>query len=290
MNTHDDEHDPTGMRELLRGLPDPGPMPSDLVDRIHASLAALPTFDADGPVGESGDLTDFGTGPSEGQSVHGVRAVGSSPTDVRSVHDVSRGTVTPIRPSFWARHGSKAAVAAVVLVGGGALASGPLGLWGSGASSSSDSAAVAGAGSDSGTDGGQAAGDGDMSTDSGAAPEEARGSAVKGPVIVRHSGRDYASASLASDLTAATTGPTTRPLTAESPGIGPIGTEIGVRSCLEALGLPPESGADVDLASLDGTPAAMVIVALDGGRTAYAVGRDCTTGNPHVLAGPITVP
>ena len=41
---HDDtapvEHDPTGMRALLASLPDPGPMPDDLVARISAALAA----------------------------------------------------------------------------------------------------------------------------------------------------------------------------------------------------------------------------------------------------------
>lgn len=34
------EEDPTGMRALLSALPDPGPMPEDLVSRITASLAA----------------------------------------------------------------------------------------------------------------------------------------------------------------------------------------------------------------------------------------------------------
>ena len=41
--SHDDrtpvEHDPTGMRALLSSLPDPGPMPEDLVARITAALA-----------------------------------------------------------------------------------------------------------------------------------------------------------------------------------------------------------------------------------------------------------
>ena len=41
---HDDtapvEHDPTGMRALLASLPDPGPMPDDLVARISAALEA----------------------------------------------------------------------------------------------------------------------------------------------------------------------------------------------------------------------------------------------------------
>lgn len=34
----DEEHDPTGVRDLLSGLPDPGPMPQDLVRRIEARL------------------------------------------------------------------------------------------------------------------------------------------------------------------------------------------------------------------------------------------------------------
>jgi hypothetical protein len=80
-----------------------------------------------------------------------------------------------------------------------------------------------------------------------------------------------------------------QPLTAESPGIGPIGSELGVRSCLEALGLPRETGADVELARVDGTPAAVLVVTADGERTAYAVRRECTTGNPALLAGPVPV-
>lgn len=35
----DHEPDPTGIRDLLSSLPDPGPMPADLVDRINASIA-----------------------------------------------------------------------------------------------------------------------------------------------------------------------------------------------------------------------------------------------------------
>src|SRR5689334_13821532 len=36
----DVEPDPTGIRALLGALPDPGPMPEDLVARIQASIAA----------------------------------------------------------------------------------------------------------------------------------------------------------------------------------------------------------------------------------------------------------
>ena len=38
LDTRSIDEDPTGMRALLRSLPDPGPMPEDLVARIKASL------------------------------------------------------------------------------------------------------------------------------------------------------------------------------------------------------------------------------------------------------------
>lgn len=241
----DDEPDPTGMRELLRSLPDPGPMPDDLVHRIRASLADLdPLAGASGP--ES---------------------------------DVPRETAGPARTSWLARHGGKLAVAAVLVVGGGAVATGQTGLLG-GADEMSSGSTAGGAAED------QRAEDTSGQTDG------ADGSAetVAGPVVVRLSDRTYTSAGLATQLQGVDVGPRTGPLTAESPSIGPIGSELGVRSCLEALGLPRDTGVDVDLARVDGAPAAVLVVTLGGERTAYAVGRDCTAGNPSLLAGPVPVP
>jgi hypothetical protein len=256
VNTHDDDTDPTGMRALLRGLPDPGPMPDDLVERIHASLADLPAFDATAEVGAA------------------------------ATADVSRGT-TGTRPAWWIRHGGKAAIAAVVLIGGGAMATGQLGSLGSG--DDAGSATAGSAGEDQTDTLARTTPDSDTSKDYSA--EGSSGAQVTpGKVVVRQSGRDYSSTGLATQLAPAYTGPTTTPLAAEAPGIGPIGTEIGVRSCLEALGLPRDSAADVDLATLDTTPTAVLIVTVEGTRTAYAVGRDCTTGNPSVLAGPVPLP
>lgn len=257
MNAHDDDTDPTGMRALLRRLPDPGPMPDDLVQRIHASLADLPPFET------TTDLDDAASG------------------------DVSRGTRGAARPPWWIRHAGKAAVAAVVLIGGGAVATGQLGSLGSGgdAATSADSAA-----------GGQretlsrTTPDSDAPKDFGAGEDSRAGSVALGAIVVRQSGREYSAADLPTELRGAEGGPTTTPLSAEAPGVGPIGTETGVRSCLAALGLPRDSAAEVDLSSLDSTPAAVLIVTVEGARTAYAVGRDCTTGNPSVLAGPVTLP
>jgi len=46
----DDELDPTGIRSLLGSLPEPGPMPADLVDRINASIAREQSARRAGPV------------------------------------------------------------------------------------------------------------------------------------------------------------------------------------------------------------------------------------------------
>ncbi|EAP97975.1 RNA polymerase sigma-70 factor [Janibacter sp. HTCC2649] len=263
VNTYDDDTntDPTGMRALLRGLPDPGPMPDDLVDRIHASLADLPPLEAGAELGD----------------------------DVAA--DVSRGTTSASRSPWWIRHGSKAAIAAVVLIGGGAAATGQLGSLGSSDDSSTASSDTA-AGAQPET---QSRTTSDSDTSKSFSAESSSGAQVTlGAIVVRHSGRDYSATGLAAqssgELGGPQSGPTITPLAAEAPGIGPIGTEIGVRSCLEALGLPRASAANVDLSTFEKAPAAVLIVTVEGMRTAYAVGRDCTTGNPSVLTGPVTLP
>lgn len=265
MSTHDDDTDPTGMRALLRGLPDPGSMPDDLVARIHAALNALPRVDSSGRPGAADD-------PRAGH------------------HGVSRGTTRPSQPSqpsWWARRGGQAAVAAVVLLGGGALVTGQLGSLGS-SDEASTTSADSSAGSAERLPG--TSPEADLSENSPSLADRDGLQAALGGVVVRHSGRDYAAAALATQLDSRASAPTTSPLTAEAPGIGPIGTELGVRSCLVALGLPRGSAAEVDLGALDGAPAAVLVVTVGGERTAYAVGRDCTTGNPAVLAGPVTLP
>lgn len=257
MNTHDDGTDPTGMRALLRGLPDPGPMPDDLVHRIQASL---------------GELADD----------HASAQGGSAPAESQ---DVSRGTPAAHRPSWLVRNAPRVAVAAIVLVGGGALASGPLGLLGSGddaMTASSDTAGGASAESGADTPG--------VAPRSGDDPGALDTRTTRGAVTVHMSGRSYTAAGLAHQVADLSPSAPTVPLTAESPAIGPIGTEIGVRSCLQALGLPHDTAADVDLGQVDGTPAAVLVVTADGERTAYAVRRECTLGNPAVLAGPVPLP
>ena len=87
-----------------------------------------------------------------------------------------------------------------------------------------------------------------------------------------------------------TTYPTVTPLTAEAPGIGPIATAIGARTCADALGISPDAGILVDVSEVDGAPAAVLIATDGGARTAYAVSRSCTTRSPMLIAGPIALP
>lgn len=67
-----DEPDPTGVRELLSGLPDPGPMPDDVAARISARLRA--EQEQSGAPGESA-----GAGGSTEREAAGVHAPSTHP-------------------------------------------------------------------------------------------------------------------------------------------------------------------------------------------------------------------
>jgi hypothetical protein len=83
-----------------------------------------------------------------------------------------------------------------------------------------------------------------------------------------------------------------RPGAAEAPAIGPIGTEIGLASCLEGLGAasPAPSAVSADLATFEGRPAAVVVVTRDGASSAWVVERSCSAQAPGVLHPETPVP
>lgn len=258
---HDDtapvEHDPTGMRALLASLPEPDPMPGDLVARISAALAA------------------------EAQRAHGIdqfwgrEEPGSAAQDASEDVGDTAGRVVPLRRRVQLRHLGVAAAAVGVLGLGGFLVRnvpGDVAASFSASGGSSDSAAAedSGAGSRAG------------------APfvAPAPGS---GEVVVVMSGVDHASAHLdvtARQLDDGTLDPIAD-LTAESPSLGPIATPIGARSCASALGIPADAGILVDVSEVDGVSAAVLVVHSGQGRTAWAVDRSCTTGAPEAITGPV---
>ena len=85
------------------------------------------------------------------------------------------------------------------------------------------------------------------------------------------------------------TGPAIRPLAPESPAIGPLGTPLGVSSCLQALGIAGAAQVTVDLATFEGQPAAVLVTSLEGRRTARVVERHCGASS-SVLHGPVGLP
>ena len=262
---HDDtapvEHDPTGMRALLSGLPEPEPMPDDLVARISAALAAE---------ARRGDGIEQFWSP-------GADETGAPPTgDADGEVGDAGARVVPIRRRrFGMRHLGVAAAAVTVLgLGGYVLGSLDGGVVASlTAGSSGDSAA-----------GGAA----DSAKSEARAPFVAP-EAGSGEVVVVMSGVDHSSDRLqvtARELDDGTLDPIAD-LSAESPALGPIATAIGARSCADALGIPADAGILVDVSEVDGTSGAVLVVHSDAGRAAWAVDRSCTTGHTGLIRGPV---
>lgn len=75
----DFENDPTGVRDLLQSMPDPGPMPQDISDRITAALAAEQQARAAGTTHDNVAPLTRGDRPARSSSRGGnrwMRAVG----------------------------------------------------------------------------------------------------------------------------------------------------------------------------------------------------------------------
>ncbi len=261
-HSHDDtapvEHDPTGMRALLANLPEPGPMPDDLVARISAALTAE---------AERGDGID------QLWHLHDDAATASG----RGVEPDAGAQVVPLRRRLGLRHlGVAAAVVGVLGLGGFLVKSVPgdvVASFGT-VGGSSDSGAVAE--SDAGSQREQAL----------VAPE-----AGSGEVVVVMSGVDHTSDRLvvtARELDDGTLDPIAD-LSAESPSPGADrDADRGSQLCRRARhpGRCRHPGRRRrGRRRLGGGPRR----ALRPGRTAWAVDRYCTTGNTGLIRGPVSL-
>lgn len=179
-------------------------------------------------------------------------------TRLRAEHRTSAATVTPIGPSrsrgALARRAPAllaAAAAAVVLVGAGGLAALRMGS------------------ADSGT-----------ATSAGAAQAEmAPRFAAPSPDVVRASGTAYTQAGLVAQVTALlAAAPAARKDATLTSGAESLADPARLRGCLQALDSPGPALA-VDLATYQGTPAAVVVLpASGGGREVWVVAPDCRPG------------
>lgn len=119
----------------------------------------------------------------------------------------------------------------------------------------------------------------------GGAPAVAGGASTPSLVQIGQSGTRYTQADFvtqARTLRGTTPGPI-RPQTAELSGVGPAGTPVGLRDCLNAIGADGAQVVRADVAFYEGRPAVIIVATTNGISMAYAVGRQCSHTNAAVL-------
>ncbi|MFC8502951.1 hypothetical protein ACFUC1_11340 [Pedococcus sp. NPDC057267] len=249
------DEDPTGIRALLGSLPDPGPMPDDLVARIQASLTAEQA--------------------------------------ARRGHDGATGaSVVPLSPRRrwrWKQLGVAAAAVAAVAVGLPALAGG--GLSGVTALLAGDSSSGSSAGSAASTALSSPAltPPSDGATSPGIAVGE-RAPGATGPVTLVGTGTAYTAATLVSQVRASRESGTSPGKGVPSGAAGPAESQEGLRACLTTLGVEAWMPVWADVASYEGREAVVAVVSSDTGQQVYAVGPECDRTHPARLAGPVPLP
>ena len=246
------------VRTLLAGAADPGPMPDAVSERISDALRDATRLRVDpGPL----------SGLRSGSHATGTNATGTD--------DAGHGTVLALpsradRPKPIYLVAAVAAAVAVVAVAASALH----------VTKRPNGAAVV-----------------RDTYPSGATSAPPSPAATAGGLHIQLSTTAYTAGTLATQARALLDHPgqPIRDLAAESPGIGPIATPIGLEACLEEIGAvgaadPAPEGVSADLATFAGRPAVVVVVTRAGASTAWAVERSCTTGAPGLLAGATPVP
>ncbi len=275
------EFDPTGIRALLAALPDPGPMPPTLVDRIAASLAAEQQGRARSAVGQP----------------LGSRVVSApgAPSPLTRLQRPERHVRTRnVRRRAWQRPVLSIAGAAAAVVVVGALGTSLFHSTqnGSGASASAAGGAQLYSASQSAS---SSASSSQQAAAGSNGAEGSNGAAASTPpdLVVGLSSTAYSASNvaLAARRLLPTRGPALRPLASEAPAIGPIGTPIGARACLAALRVPASDSAVVDIATYEGQPAAVIVTSTRTGvSTVYVVKRSCRPGHPSVLRPALGLP
>lgn len=253
--------DPTGIRDLLRALPDPGPMPASLVTRIaetiarEQSLANLP---------------------------HEVHVPRDSPRTSRRWH--YQRTPAMVAAAVVAAFlglgaivtsGMPGAIVAAVTGGGSTSAGASVGSTAESAGDSAEGAAEGGSG-------------GAIGVPTPAPPSrEGTGDFVLPPVVTA-TNREWtldALAAAGAGLLNPPPGPATDSKALSDAGT--VGSADGARACASALGLDSSGGLAVDLARHGGTAAAAIVTRDANGSLRVAiVRRTCGPGRPGLLEGP----
>lgn len=283
----DEDHDPTGVRALLASLPDPGPMPPELIHRISETLAAEQNgrVHADTATDRYAGVTRPGSVSSADSAASGTSAADAGPQgggphagggDGEGDGDGDGGTVHHFPRTSDARPGAgplrrlpAIAIAASVLVLAGAVVLGVLATRTGLGSDSLDAAVQA---TMSGADAGGGATEESAESDaaegtSSSLPEGDAAAMAAVPVAFLSSGAIVTTANLAGHAKAMRDGSTgvvdeaSRAVMNDSP----VGTPEGAADCVgDLLDRPVAEVAGlltaVDFVRHDGSDAALILV------------------------------
>lgn len=250
------DDDDTGVRALLSALPEPDPMPEQLVARINASLAAEQA---------QRDATTSGV------SVNPTRA------SVTPIHAADQRRSSRL---LFALAGTAAAVALMVVVGSNVFTlDQPTTSTGSAALARTSSPAEAGkAAPPSPSDAGGAA----PPSPADAAPEAGLQAPSAARIQIALSGTRYTSAAFVTQARSLRLA-TFAPLAAGSARVGGAGTAGGLEDCLRGLGATRAQEVRADVGFFEGRPAVIIVATTDGIPMGYAVGRGCSHTDAAVL-------
>jgi hypothetical protein len=123
-----------------------------------------------------------------------------------------------------------------------------------------------------------------------ASPTASVATSVTGRLHVQASATAYTPDTLASGARALVTNPGPEVAADQAGSLGPLATPDGANACVAALGDADAPTVIVDLATYAGQPAAIVVISRPGKTTAYAVQRDCATGDPEIIQDSVPVP
>lgn len=285
MSRHDADEDPTGVRALLSSLPDPGPMPDDLVARISASIATEHAGRAATPVDGAGTA---------GRDVVTPLPIRFSEDDEPGSADseATGATVVPLRrgrrwTAWVALAGAAASVGVVTLtlqgLGGNSATSSVGAAFGSvSPSTPADEAAAASAAS-----GPTTPADSALSTASALVDTATKAE----PVRVMVDDTPYTK----DTLTALTPASRMAQGTAARSALGPAATVPGATACVRGVNrsipsakLPVDSRSTVVIGTYDGAPATFVVATAGGVTSIYPLQRQCTADHAVLLAPVIT--
>ncbi|MBW3084161.1 hypothetical protein KEM60_00345 [Austwickia sp. TVS 96-490-7B] len=252
---HDD--DPTGVQRLLSTLPDPAPMPRDLVDRINASL----------------------------------REESQRAEDVHYALFAGRGTKS-ISRRCWRALGTATAVLAAGVMAATSLQqpesalsralTGP-GPTDEGTPSLSTEVGESpdhGANPHESHDSSAVMAHGQSGINPPSSPQR------QGLTMWGESPHTYVPAELlpkAKQLLSSASTAHLGPVTSKS---GRLSTLTGLERCLQALDIPSDASVVVDVATYEGKPVAVVASQHEGVEQVRVVRRSCTEGDPGLIAGP----